>query len=83
MFIVLKILIIGAIIGACLFALASKQSRPCAATASEASYDPSANRSSDAKPFVHNAVVILRFIRNLFCLLLLLLIPFILFRFIL
>jgi hypothetical protein len=81
-FIILKILIIGAIIGGCLYAFASKESTPNQLMTNTGTIDapktPAQNIPSTGNPFL----VALRFIRNLVYLILIILIPFIVFRFI-
>lgn len=81
-FIILKTLIIGAIIGGCLYAFASKESTPKQLITNAGMIDaqnPSAQSiSSTGNPFV----VALRFIRNLVYLIIIILIPFIVIRFI-
>jgi hypothetical protein len=78
----LKTLIIGAIIGGCLYAFASKESTPNQLMTNAGTIDaqnPSAQSiASTGNPFV----VALRFIRNLIYLILIILIPFIVLRFI-
>ena len=79
-FIILKTLIIGAIIGGCLYAFASKESAPNQLMTNTGTIDaqnPSAQSiASTGNPFV----VALRFIRNLIYLILIILIPLIVFR---
>jgi len=79
-FIILKTLIIGAIIGGCLYAFASKESAPnqlMTNTGTTDAQNPSAQSiASTGNPFV----VALRFIRNLVYLILIILIPLIVFR---
>ena len=81
-FIFLKTLIIGAIIGGCLYAFASKEGAPNQLMTNAGTIDaqnPSAQSiASTGNPFV----VALRFIRNLIYLILIILIPFFVFRFI-
>ncbi len=78
----LKTLIIGAIIGGCLYAFACKESTPNQLMTNAGTIDaqnPSAQSiASTGNPFV----VALRFIRNLIYLILIILIPFIVLRFI-
>lgn len=81
-FIILKTLIIGAIIGGCLYAFASKESAPNQLMTNTGTTDTQNETvqsiSSAGNPFI----VALRFIRNLVYLILIILIPFIVLRFI-
>jgi len=81
-FIILKTLIIGAIIGGCLYAFASKDSAPNQLMTNTGTIDAqnasAQSIASTGNPFV----VALRFIRNLVYLILIILIPLIIFRFI-
>jgi len=81
-FIFLKTLIIGAIIGGCLYAFANKESTPNQPMTNAGTIDAQ-NASAQSVPSTGNSfLVVLRFIRNLVYLILIILIPFIVFRFI-
>ncbi|CAM3843442.1 hypothetical protein [Polynucleobacter arcticus] len=81
-FIILKTLIIGAIIGGCLYAFASKESMPNQLMTNTGTIDAQ-NGTAQSIPSTGNPfVVALRFIRNLIYLILIILIPLIIFRFI-
>jgi hypothetical protein len=81
-FIFLKTLIIGAIIGGCLYAFASKESEPSQLMANTGTMDAQ-NGSAQSIPSTGNLFfIIIRFIRNLAFLILIILIPFIVIRFI-
>ena len=81
-YIFLKTLIIGAIIGGCLYAFASKESMSSQLETNTGTIDAH-NASAQSIPFIGNPfLVVLRFIRNLVYLILIILIPFIVFRFI-
>jgi len=81
-FIFLKTLVIGAIIGALLYAFASKESTQKQVAVSTGLNDPQSNPEQNFKPLANTFFVMLRFIRNLGFLILIFFIPFVLFRFI-
>jgi hypothetical protein len=81
-FIFLKTLIIGAIIGGCLYAFASKEGAPNQLVTNTGAIDAQ-NASVQSIPSTGNPfLVVFRFIRNLVYLILIILIPFFVFRFI-
>jgi hypothetical protein len=81
-FIFLKTLIIGAIIGGCLYAFASKEGAPNQLMTNTGTTDAQ-NASAQSIPSIGNPfLVVFRFIRNLVYLILIILIPFIVIRFI-
>ena len=81
-FIILKTLIIGAIIGGCLYAFASKESAPNQLMTNTGTIDAQ-NATAQSIPSTGNPfLVALRFIRNLVYLILIILIPFVVFRFV-
>lgn len=81
-FIFLKTLIIGAIIGGCLYAFASKESTPIQLMTKTGTMDAQVGAEKSIQTTSGSLLVILRFIRNLVYLILIILIPLIVFRFI-
>lgn len=81
-FIILKTLIIGAIIGGCLYAFASKESAPNQLMTNTGTIDAQNASAQSIPPTGSPFLVTLRFIRNLIYLILIILIPLIIFRFI-
>ncbi len=81
-FIFLKTLIIGAIIGGCLYAFASKESTPGQLMTNTGTMDAQDGPEKSIQTSSSSLLVILRFIRNLVYLTLIILIPLIVFRFI-
>jgi ABC-type amino acid transport system permease subunit len=81
-FIFLKTLVIGAIIGALLYAFASKESSKAQVAVSKGLNDPQSNPDPNFQPLASTFLVLMRFIRNLAFLILIFFIPFVLFRFI-
>lgn len=81
-FIFLKTLIIGAIIGGCLYAFASKESVPSQLMTNTGTLDAQDGSKKSIQTTTSSLLVILRFIRNLVYLILIILIPLIIFRFI-
>lgn len=81
-FIILKTLIIGAIIGGCLYAFASKESAPNQLMTNTGTIDTQSATVQSIPSTGNPFIVALRFIRNLVYLILIILIPFIALRFI-
>ena len=79
-FIILKTLIIGAIIGGCLYAFASKESMPNQLMTSTGTMDPQSASAQSIPSSGNPFVVALRFVRNLVYLIVIILIPLIVFR---
>jgi len=81
-FIFLKTLIIGAVIGGCLYAFASKESESTQLVTSTELTDPQNGSVQNNKTTTNLFAIILRFIRNLVYLVFIILIPIIIVRFI-
>jgi len=81
-FIFLKTLIIGAIIGGCLYAFASKESMSSQLATNTGTADTHNGSAQSNQSTTNPFSIIFRFIRNLVYLILIILIPFIVFRFI-
>ena len=81
-FIFLKTLIIGAIIGGCLYAFASKESTPGQLMTNTGAMDAQDGPEKSIQTSSSSLLVILRFIRNLVYLVLMILAPLTVFRFI-
>ncbi len=81
-FIFLKTLIIGVIIGGCLYAFASKESTPGQLMTNTGTMDAQDGPEKSIQTSSSSLLVILRFIRNLVYLILIILVPLTVFRFI-
>jgi hypothetical protein len=81
-FLFLKTLIIGAIIGGCLYAFASKESESTQLVTSTGVTDPQNGSVQNSQATTNLFAIILRFIRNLVYLVFIILIPLIIVRFI-